>query len=132
MLDFRAAILTPVSCSGWTSEESCRNRLAGRIWKQLRLFFFSADVISLVVLVFIVGGIIATYAFLAKDAPRYISGYSVCVAFICLSGLSCCAYLVACMWENRRRDNNPSAAANLSLEEKQRLGDLNPDYRYLL
>ncbi|KAK3065963.1 hypothetical protein LTS18_002187 [Coniosporium uncinatum] len=78
-----------------------------------------------------IGGIIAVYAFLAKDAPRYVPGYSICIAFVCLSGISCTIYYFACMSQNKRREKT---AHNLSLteHEKLELGDLNPDYRYLL
>ncbi|KAH8106174.1 MFS transporter-like protein [Cristinia sonorae] len=79
-----------------------------------------------------IGGIIAAYAFLTKDAPRFITGYSLCIAFTCLSFVSCCIYYVACIYENRQRDNNLNTGSELSEEEKQRLGDLNPNYRYLL
>lgn len=79
----------------------------------------------------VVGGIIAVYAFLAKDAPKYIPGYSTCIAFICLSFLANCVYLAAVKFENRRRDKLQAAGGSkLSLEERKRLGDLNPDYRY--
>lgn len=80
----------------------------------------------------LVGGIIAAYSFLAKDAPRYSSGYSICIAFICLSTLSCHVYFVGLIWENRQRDRGRVAGINLALEEKEKMGDLNPDYRYLL
>ncbi|KAF2467041.1 MFS general substrate transporter [Lindgomyces ingoldianus] len=78
-----------------------------------------------------IGGIIAVYAFLAKDAPRYIPGYSICIAFVSLSALSCLIYFIMCMWQNRSRDRN---ATDLSLTdyEKTELGDMSPDYRYLL
>ncbi|TCD70507.1 hypothetical protein EIP91_003268 [Steccherinum ochraceum] len=79
-----------------------------------------------------IGGIIAAFAFLAKDAPRYITGYSLCVAFVCFSAVSSCAYLGACIWENRRRDSDLSSSAKFTTEEKLLLGDLNPDYRYIL
>lgn len=78
-----------------------------------------------------IGGIIAVFAFLKKDMPLYIPGYSICISFVCLSGLTCLAYFLACKIENRQRDKAP---ANLSLTdyEKMELGDKSPDYRYLL
>ena len=78
-----------------------------------------------------IGGIIATYAFLAKDAPYYKPGYSICIAFACLSAAACCIYAVAILAQNRDRDR---AATNLGLTEfeKTEKGDLSPDYRYLL
>lgn len=78
-----------------------------------------------------IGGIIAVYAFLAKDAPKYITGYSICVAFVCLSGISCAIYFAMCYWQNRRREKSPTDIG-LTEYEKTELGDLSPDYRYLL
>lgn len=78
-----------------------------------------------------VGGIIAVYAFLAKDAPRYTPGYSICIAFICLSLIANCVYLAAIKFENRKRDRlQAQGGSSLSPDERKRLGDLNPDYRY--
>ena len=81
---------------------------------------------------FTVGGIIAVFSFLAKDAPRYIPGYSIAIAFIVLSLLACTVYFVGVSRENRRRDREQAdgAHAHLSEDEKKRMGDLNPDYRY--
>jgi len=78
-----------------------------------------------------VGGIIAVFAFLQKDAPKYITGYSICIAFICLSALTSVMYFFACASQNRNRDR---AVHNTSLTEyeKTELGDMSPDYRYLL
>ena len=78
-----------------------------------------------------IGGIIAVYAFLAKDAPKYTRGYSICVAFICLSALSCLAYFAACWWQNRQRERSVHDTS-LTEYEKTELGDLSPDYRYFL
>ncbi|ATZ51438.1 hypothetical protein BCIN_07g00770 [Botrytis cinerea B05.10] len=78
-----------------------------------------------------IGGIIATYAFLAKDAPEYKTGYGICLGFLCLSAMSCLLYFVAVMLENRQRDRRPRDLG-LTEYEKTELGDLSPDYRYLL
>ena len=54
------------------------------------------------------------------------------MAFICLSALASCAYFAAIFLENRTRDRAPSECSSISTpEEKTRMGDLNPDYRYL-
>lgn len=76
-------------------------------------------------------GIIAVFAFLAKDSPRYVPGYSICLAFICLSALSCITYFLACAYQNGQRDR---AVRDMSLTEfeKTELGDMSPDYRYML
>ncbi|EIW60283.1 MFS general substrate transporter [Trametes versicolor FP-101664 SS1] len=79
-----------------------------------------------------IGGIIAVFAFLTKDAPKYIPGYSICIAFICVSVLANTVYFLGVSWENRRRDKLQAQGAydHLSQDEKKRMGDLNPDYRY--
>lgn len=77
-----------------------------------------------------IGGIIATYSFLSKDAPEYKPGYSICIGFICLSAVSCCLYAALITWENRKRAR--TVRATLSDYEKTELGDLNPQFRYML
>ncbi|KAH0131088.1 MFS general substrate transporter, partial [Aureobasidium melanogenum] len=42
-----------------------------------------------------IGGIIAVYCFLKTEAPLYTKGYSICIAFTCLSVVSCIAYYIA-------------------------------------
>ena len=78
-----------------------------------------------------IGGIIATYAFLSTDAPYYKTGYSICLSFLCLSAASCLLYAIAVVYENRKRDRTPTDVG-LTEYEKTELGDLSPDYRYLL
>ncbi|QSZ29834.1 hypothetical protein DSL72_004352 [Monilinia vaccinii-corymbosi] len=78
-----------------------------------------------------IGGIFATYAFVAQDAPEYRKGYGISLGFLCLSAVSCLLYFLAALWDNRRREGRPSDLG-LSELEKSELGDLNPDYRYLL
>ena len=72
------------------------------------------------------------FAFLSKDAPKYILGYSICIAFIAVSLVANIIYFVGVSWENRRRDRNAAKGAydDLTHEDKKRMGDLNPDYRY--
>ena len=77
-------------------------------------------------------GIIATYAFISSDAKNfYHMGYSISIAFICLSAASCCAYAIAVTAANRKRDKTP-VDVGLTEYEKTELGDMSPDYRYLL
>jgi hypothetical protein len=78
------------------------------------------------------GGIISAYSFLAKDAPRYIPGYSICVAFACLSGLTSTIYFVGLVVENRKREREAVGRVELVEDEKRVMGDLSPDYRYML
>ncbi|KAF2840846.1 major facilitator superfamily transporter [Patellaria atrata CBS 101060] len=78
-----------------------------------------------------IGGIIAVYAFMQKDAPKYITGYSICIAFVILSGLSCLIYFILVSYQNRKR-NKMGADLGLTEHEKTEMGDNSPDYRYLL
>lgn len=79
-----------------------------------------------------VGGIIAAFSFLAKDAPKYIPGYSLCIAFICLSALANTIYFAGLVVENRKRDRGDVKGVDLPEGEKALMGDLSPDYRYML
>ncbi|KAF5013210.1 hypothetical protein FDECE_789 [Fusarium decemcellulare] len=77
-----------------------------------------------------IGSIIGVFTFRKTDAPRYVSGNSMCIGFAALGALSCSLYALACMLENKKRDRG-SQGANLTEDEKAELGDLSPDYRYL-
>lgn len=78
-----------------------------------------------------IGGIIATYSFIATDAPKYTKGYAICIGFVCLSAISCCLYAAALTMENRRREK---AVRDVGMTdyEKSELGDLSPDFKYML
>ncbi|KAH8688239.1 major facilitator superfamily domain-containing protein [Ilyonectria robusta] len=78
-----------------------------------------------------IGGIIAVFAFLKKDGPKYIPGYSICIAFTIVSIIACILYGFACWRENKKRDES-TPDPNLTEEQKADLGDLSPTYRYLL
>ena len=78
-----------------------------------------------------IGGIIATYSFLKADKVHfYHKGYSICLGFICLSAASCVAYFVACTMQNKRKEKTNDVG--LTEYEKTEMGDLSPDYRYML
>ncbi|PTB67637.1 MFS general substrate transporter [Trichoderma citrinoviride] len=77
------------------------------------------------------GGIIAVFIFLTKDAPKFTTGYSVCLAFTVLSMVASALYGFGCMRANKQRDSMTDVP-ELSEDEKTALGDLSPDYRYLL
>jgi len=80
-----------------------------------------------------IGGIIATYSFLAKDSPKYTKGYAVCLAFVCLAGLSCCVYLLAIFRENRKRDKSQGGEGWAESDGPAGgKGDLDINYRYYL
>lgn len=78
-----------------------------------------------------IGGIIATYSFTASASKNfYHRGYSTCLGFICLSAVSCMLYFAACFIQNKSR--NKSHVADVTEFEKIEMGDLSPDYRYML
>ncbi|KAH7166485.1 major facilitator superfamily domain-containing protein [Dactylonectria macrodidyma] len=77
------------------------------------------------------GGFVAVFSFLKKDAPRYVSGYSICLGFATMSIVAAVGYGISCWAANRERANN-SQSAELTVEEQMDLGDLAPTYRYLL
>lgn len=78
-----------------------------------------------------IGGIIAVFAFFPSDAPGYKTGYSICIAFTILAMIASILYGLSCIKENRNRNRSPTDL-NLSEAQKADMGDLNPEYRYLL
>ncbi|EGX52380.1 hypothetical protein AOL_s00043g169 [Orbilia oligospora ATCC 24927] len=80
-----------------------------------------------------IGGIVATFAFLAKEAPLYPTGYKLCISFICLSALSCAVYFTGITLENKKRDQGKHKLSHLSKEElsAMELGDDHPVFRYM-
>lgn len=75
-------------------------------------------------------GFIATFTFLSQVCA-YKDGYAVCISLICLSFLANIIYFVGLVLENRRRDKS-NKGASIPESEKQHMGDLNPDCRYML
>lgn len=73
-----------------------------------------------------------SYAFLAEDGPKFVTGYSICIAFTILSMIATTLYAIGCWHANRQRDARRGEDHGLTAEEKADLGDLSPDYRYLL
>ncbi|GJN70701.1 hypothetical protein PLIIFM63780_002707 [Purpureocillium lilacinum] len=78
------------------------------------------------------GGIIAVYIYQKKDGPRFVRGLSVSLGFTCLSIVACCVYGFACWKANKDRNKKIGAEQELTREQKTELGDMSPDYRYLL
>jgi len=75
---------------------------------------------------------ISTFSVLAGDAPRYIRAYSLSLGFTGFTAICCTLYLLTIISENRKRAMDLSEHSGKSQEEKAKLGDLNPDYRYML
>ncbi|RMZ82981.1 hypothetical protein DV737_g1792, partial [Chaetothyriales sp. CBS 132003] len=78
-----------------------------------------------------IGGIIATYSFPAGDAKDfYRKGYSICLGFICLGAATSVLYAAAVVLQNRQRKSTHNV--ELTEYENAALGDMSPDFRYLL
>ncbi len=76
------------------------------------------------------GGIAAPFAFLARDAPFYRTGYAVLMSMICLAIVSATAYFLAVWKENQR----PERAAKDELTRAEHASGVNLDrrWRYIL
>ncbi|KAL4758354.1 major facilitator superfamily domain-containing protein [Aspergillus foveolatus] len=77
-----------------------------------------------------IGGIIATYSFLEKDAPLYRNGYIIGLSFACLSATMSTVYFFAVRYENRKRERLMAQGKEVTVEEEERLGDQACTYRY--
>ncbi|KAL2826726.1 major facilitator superfamily domain-containing protein [Aspergillus pseudoustus] len=80
-----------------------------------------------------IGGIVATYSFLEKDAPLYRNGYIIGLSFSCFSAAMSTLYLLGCWYENRKRDRvmaEGGATSEMTAQEEEELGDLAVTYRY--
>jgi hypothetical protein len=78
------------------------------------------------------GGIIATFLFLTKDAPYYKTGYSVCIAFAALSMVASTAYVLGIRRENMERDAGRGGVVVESEEGEGEVGDMSRSFRYIL
>lgn len=79
-----------------------------------------------------IGGIIATFSFLAKDAPNYTKGLSIGLAFTVMAMITIVGYSAGLMYENRLKRSGRMDAKyeQMSEVEKKVAGDLNPSYIY--
>lgn len=86
-----------------------------------------------------IAGIISSFTFVAADKPRYIRGYSILLAFMLFTGVMTTCYFLVVTRDNKRKDRGtykyvrePEKWEALSEGERAKMGDLAPDYRYLL
>ncbi|KKK25679.1 hypothetical protein ARAM_003708 [Aspergillus rambellii] len=78
-----------------------------------------------------IGGILATYSFLEKDAPLYRNGYTIGLSFACFAVAMATLYLAALWFENRSRDRlMEQGPIQMTEEDEEELGDLACTYRY--
>ncbi|KAK7470670.1 hypothetical protein VKT23_002092 [Stygiomarasmius scandens] len=85
------------------------------------------------------GGFVATFAYTPDQAPRYVKGHSIVLAFLILSWLLIGANVLYCIWENKaraegRRQDNIEKYQALWDAGKTRapIGDRHPDFRFTL
>lgn len=79
-------------------------------------------------------GIVSAFSFLNRDKPKYTPGYSICLSFSVVAIVAGIAYFIGCYAANKQRRTveGQTQAEMLSEEEKEELGDMSPEYRYLL
>lgn len=77
------------------------------------------------------GGLVATFSFLATDAPYYRLGYKLSMALLAVSMLAATAYYAACRYENiaLRKAEEDLSGTEERIESK---GGLDVGYRYFL
>ncbi|OCH90976.1 MFS general substrate transporter [Obba rivulosa] len=85
------------------------------------------------------GGFAATFIYDASQAPKYIKGHSITVAFVALAWVSMFCNVMYCKWENKaraegRRQENLVKYQELWDSGKTRapIGDRHPDFRFTL
>lgn len=61
-----------------------------------------------------IGGIVAVFAFLAKDEPKYIPGFSICIAFAILSIVACIVYGIGYVKQSIEGIHRPLLKASCS------------------
>ncbi|ODV79148.1 putative high-affinity nicotinic acid transporter [Suhomyces tanzawaensis NRRL Y-17324] len=79
-----------------------------------------------------IGGIIATFIFLKKDAPGYVPGLSVAIAGTCFAILCGLAYFFTVYRLNRVKQTDSYKQKFYAMDERAQViaGDLNPNFTY--
>ena len=80
-----------------------------------------------------IGGIIATFIFLAKDAPVYKPGLATSIAGVCFSILCSLAYFFVCHRMNQVKQTDAYKQDFNAMPEREQInaGDINPNFVYL-
>ncbi|KAF9534345.1 MFS transporter [Crepidotus variabilis] len=85
------------------------------------------------------GGFLATFAYTPDQAPRYVKGHAISLAFVSLSWILIACNVAYCSWENkqralgRRQDNITKHSALVeSGKSNAPIGDRHPDFRFTI
>lgn len=80
-----------------------------------------------------IGGIVASFLFPNKDAPKYTKGLSIGLAFVVLAIIMVLVYCAYLMYLNKIKQTDEYKNKWDTLTEREQImkGDLNPDFRYL-
>ena len=84
------------------------------------------------------GGLIGSNIFLAKEAPKYPTGYGTCLAILITSMIAAIVIRIMLKRENAKRDafmdgkTEEEIRAEYDEEELKLLEDMSPFYRYTL
>lgn len=80
-----------------------------------------------------IGGIIASFIFPNNEAPRYVKGLSIGIAFVCFSIVMNILYFGLVYYRNKQKQSEGYREKWNQLTDRQRVlaGDLHPDFRYL-
>ncbi|KAF7776169.1 hypothetical protein Agabi119p4_4562 [Agaricus bisporus var. burnettii] len=85
------------------------------------------------------GGFLATFVYTPDQAPRYLKGHSIVLAFVVLAWLLIAANVCYCIWENKarregRRQDNITKYIQLVREGKTKapIGDRHPEFMFTI
>lgn len=81
-----------------------------------------------------IGSLVGTNIFLAKEAPRYSTGYGTSLGFICLGLLTATVLEICLKIGNGKKEQKQSEpeATQYTDEQLDRMGDQSPFFRYML
>ncbi|KXT15565.1 hypothetical protein AC579_9957 [Pseudocercospora musae] len=76
------------------------------------------------------GAFVATFTYLAKDAPDYVTGHAICLASIGLSLLLTFSNIAYIRWENGQRQSGRREYRLQEVEDESQLGYRHPEFKY--
>ncbi|KAF2096543.1 MFS general substrate transporter [Rhizodiscina lignyota] len=76
-----------------------------------------------------IGGIVASNVYLAREAPKYPTGYGVSLGFLWMCAICCTILFFGLKWENKKRDRG-ERDHRLQEPDADNLGDDHPHFRF--